>query len=88
MRCDECFEWVITRALNQVENHPERIDNFEKHQTLNWEELKFPVNLSDINKFENHNSSISNNVFGCENLVYPLRISKHNCKRENAVNLL
>ena len=50
--------------------------------------LKFPVNLSDINKFENHNSSISINVFGYEKLVYLLRISKHNYKRESTVNLL
>ena len=50
------------------------------------EGLKFPVNLSDINKFEH--SSISINVFGYENLVYPLRISKHNYKRESTVNIL
>ena len=51
--------------------------------------LKFPVNLSDINKFENYNSSISVNVFGYECLVYPLTISKHNYKRERTViNLL
>ena len=43
--------------------------------------------MSDINKFENHNSSISANVFGYENLVYPLRISKHNYTRESIVNL-
>ena len=36
----------------------------EKSEVLNWVGLKFPVNLSDINKFENHNSSISVNVFG------------------------
>ena len=64
------------------------IQNFEKNQVLNWEDLKFPVNLSDINKFENHNSSISVNVFRYEKLVYPLRISKHNYKRESTVNLL
>ena len=30
---DECFKLAITRALNPVENHPERIDRiFEKHQ--------------------------------------------------------
>ena len=23
---NECFNWAITRALNPVENHPERID--------------------------------------------------------------
>ena len=44
--------------------------------------------MSDINKFENHNSSISVNVFGYEKLVHPLRISKHNYKRESTVNLL
>ena len=49
---------------------------------------EFPVNLSDINKFENHNSSISVNVFGYKNVVYPLRIRKHNYKRESTVNLL
>ena len=71
---DECFKWAITQALNPVENHPERIDrkHRETSKTLNWEGLKFPVNLSDINKFENHNSSISVDVFGYEKLVYLL----------------
>ena len=68
----------------------ERIDKKlqEKSEVLNWDGLKFPVNLSDINKFENHNSSISVNVFGYEKLVYPLRISKHNYKHEYTANLL
>ena len=55
---------------------------------LNWEELKFPVNLSEINKFENHNSSIFVNAFGYEKLVYPLRISANNYKHASTVNLL
>ena len=71
---DECFQWAITRALNQVEEHSERIDKIlrETSKVLNWEGLKFPVNLGDIKKLENHNSSISVNVFGYENLLYPL----------------
>ena len=44
--------------------------------------------MSDINKFENHNSSIYVNEFGYETLVYPLKISKHNYKRESADNRL
>ena len=70
---DECFKWAITRALKPVEKNTERIDKKlrEKSEVLNWDGLKFPVNLSDINKFENHNSSISANVFVYENLVYP-----------------
>ena len=64
----ECFKWSITRALNPVEIHSERIDKElqETSKVLNWKGLKFPVKLSDINKFENHNSSISVNVFGYE----------------------
>ena len=87
---DECFKWAIKGALNPVEKHSERIDQNvrETSMVLNWEGLKFPVNLSDINTFENHNSSISVNVLGYENLVYPLRLSKHKYKRERTVNLL
>ena len=87
---DECFKWVITRVLNPVEKHSERIDIKlrEKSEVLNWEGLKFPVILSDINKFENRNSSISVNVFGYEQLIYPLIISEHNYKHESIVNLL
>ena len=76
------------RALNPVEKHSKRIDKKLRatSKVLNWTGLKFPVNLNDINKFENHNSSISVNVFGYENLVYPPRISKHNYKCESTVN--
>ena len=50
---DECFKWAITRALNPVENHPERIDRElrETSKVFNWRGLKFLVNLSDVNKF-------------------------------------
>ena len=85
---NECFKWAITRALNPVEKHSERINIQEKSEVLNSEGMKFPVILSDIGKFENRNSSTSVNVFGYEKLIYPLRISKHNYKRESTVNLL
>ena len=87
---DECFKCAFTPALNPEEELSERIDKIlrEKSIILNWEELKFSVNLSDINKFDNHNSSISVNVIGYENRIYPLRISQHNYKRESTVNLL
>ena len=47
-----------------------------------WSILAISIN------FENHNSSISVNVFGYEKLVYPLRIIEHNYKRESTVNVL
>ena len=66
------------------------IEHFEKHQrpTIGGRGMKFPVNFSNINKIEYNNSSISVNVFGYENLIFLLRISKHNYKRESTVNLL
>ena len=77
-------------SIKSSRKHSERIDKElrETSKVLNWKGLKFSIKLSDINKLEKHNSSISVNVFGYEILVYPLRISKHNYKRESTVNLL
>ena len=42
-------------SIKSSRKNSERIDRKlrETSKTLNWEGLKFPVNLSDINKFEN-----------------------------------
>ena len=74
------------KSIKYSRKNSERIDKKlrEKSEILNWDGLKFPVNLSDIN----HNSSISVNVFGYEKLVYPLRINKRNYSLESTVNLL
>ena len=82
------FQMGDHMSIKSSRKNSERIDKKlrEKSEVLNQDGLKFPVNLSDINKFENHNSSV--NVFGYEKAVYPLRISKHNYKRESTVNLV
>ena len=77
---DQCFKWCITRALNPVDEHAERITKQlrEQSEKLNWKDLKFPMSLKDIDKFEKNNCSISVNVYGYESspgYVYPLRIS-------------
>ena len=84
------FQVGYYTGIKSSRKNSERIDKTlrETPKYLNLEGLKFPVNLSDINKFENHNSSISVNVFGYEKAVYSLTISKHNYKRERTVNLL
>ena len=50
---DECLKWAIARAFYPVEKNSEHIDKKlrEKSEVLNWDGLKFTVNLSDINKF-------------------------------------
>ena len=85
---DQCFKWSVTRALNPVDVHPERITKELKDQSerLDWSGLKFPVDLNQIAIFEKFNPSISINVFGFDKTIYPLRISK--TKRTQIVNLL
>ena len=74
---NECFKWCITRALNPVDRHPERITKILQLQAkkLNWKDLKFPLELKDISRFENVNE-VSVNVYGYnQNEIYPLRVS-------------
>ena len=65
------------------------IKNFEKHQRSSiWRDSNFQSIWVIWINLKNHNFSISVNLFGYENLVYLLRISKHNYKRESTVYLL
>ena len=63
---EQCFKWAVTRAINLTESHPERIDKKlrAKVDTLNWDGITFPTPLSEIDKFERNNPSVSVNVFG------------------------
>ena len=85
---NQCFKWCIARALNPVKKNSERITKelIEQAKSLNWNGLKFPVGLKAIKIFENNNPSISINVFGYEEEVYPLKIAKE--KRINNIDLL
>ena len=75
---DQCFKWCVARALNPTDKDQERITKELRIQAekLNWNEIKFPVSLNDIDKFERQNAGISVNVFGYEGDIYPLRVSK------------
>ena len=86
----ECFKWCVTRALNLVEQNPERITKTLRQQVekLNWEGLKFPMELSQISHFEKVNK-VSVNVFGYEKgIVYPLSVSNAKHSENLHVNLL
>ena len=64
------FQMGNHTSIKSNRKNSERIDKKlrEKTEVFNCDGLKFPVYLSDINKFENH-SSISVNVIGYEKLV-------------------
>lgn len=63
---EKCFTWSILRALNPIENNPDRIDKTlkAKEDTLNMKDIEYPVTLKAIDRVEKQNPSISINVFG------------------------
>ena len=82
----ECFKWAITSAVFAKEKNSERLSKQmrEDSKKFDWTGIEFPVSLKLIDKFENHNP-YAINVFGYEDVVYPLRISK---KNNQVINLL
>ena len=82
---DKCFTWSVLRALNPKEEHAERIDKgLKKKEDMTG--IAYPVQLNALDKFERQNPTISINVFGHEESVYPLRVSK--CEGRESVDLL
>jgi len=55
---------------------------------FNWSGIEFPVTLEHIDKFEKQNPTISVNVLGFENSIYPLRISEHVYKPDTKTIIL
>ena len=74
----ECFKFSILAALHyqDIKFNSERPSKYTKWlNDLNIDGIDFPVDLKDIDKFENQNS-YRINVLGYENKeIYPLRIS-------------
>ena len=87
---DKCFKWCVTRALNPVSRDGECITKISRKQSekLNWSDIKFPLELGTIDRFERQNKSIGVNVFGYERIVYPLRISEVSGSVCTRINLL
>ena len=85
---NRCFKWCVVRALHPVDQNSNRLTKelVKQSKSLNWNGLKFPVGLKAIKIFETNNPSISINVFGFEDEVYPLKIAKE--KRINNIDLL
>ena len=59
------FQYAITIALNhqKINNNPERISKIKPFiNNLNWDEINFPSQQEDCEKFEANNESIALNV--------------------------
>ena len=86
----ECFKFSILAALHYDEiqkDHFRHSKYIKWLNDLNFDGIDFPVDLKDIDKFENQNP-YRINVLGYENKeIYPLRIS-NKLSDEITINLL
>ena len=86
---NECFKWCLVRYLNPADHNPRRITKTDKDfaERPDFKEIKFPVKIREIQKFEKKNS-IGISVFGYENKEkYLIYVSKKCCE-EKHVDLL
>ena len=84
----KCFRWCHIRHLNPQEKYPQRIKKSDKEyiDKLDYQGIKFPVTIKQINKIEKQNN-IRINVFGYEEKQpYPIYVSKE--KFEDHIELL
>ena len=84
---DQCFKWLVTRALHPVDRDAGQISKILREQSENYIWNEFPTKVKDICKFETNNN-INVNVFSYDDdtkKVYTLRLSKTNY--EETVNL-
>ena len=60
-----CFRWAIDRALNPVDDNPQRLTKelIEQAKEFNWEGITFPTKVKDISIWETNNN-ININLFG------------------------
>ena len=83
----ECFKWCHIRFLNFTNSHPERINKQDKEiaETLDYRGINFPMKARDYEIVEER-FNINVNVFGYENKVFPLYVSKKS--NEQVLNAL
>ena len=55
---NECFKWCLVRYLHPANHNPRRIKKADKlfGDELDLEDIKFPVKIKAIHKFEKKNS--------------------------------
>ena len=83
----KCFKWYHIRFINPTNSHSERINKQDKKiaSTLDYRGINFPMKARDYEIVE-EKFNINVNVFGYENKVFPLYVSKKS--NEQVLNVL
>ena len=74
----ECFKWCHVRFINPQSRNSDRINKQDKEiaKTLDYRGINFPMKARDYEIVEER-FNINVNVFGYENKVFPLYVSKN-----------
>ena len=91
----KCFQYATTLGLNfdKVTIHPERITKKIKSfiNKYNWNDINFPTNRKDWNRFEVNNKNVARNIlyvpFNTKKIEIAYK-SKYNLVRDNQIILL
>lgn len=76
---NSCFKWAILSYLfDDKLSNPQRPAQYEKlEHNLNFDDIKFPMSIKDITKFEQQNKEYSINVYrynDSNGQIFPLRV--------------
>ncbi|KAB0800410.1 hypothetical protein PPYR_06150 [Photinus pyralis] len=90
---EACFGWALSSALFPVSQHSDRVSSYPYYaEILNFQDINFPMTLSQLPKFEKQNAHLSLNVYGLirksvsNYITVPFYLSSN--KKEQHVNLL
>lgn len=95
---EKCFLWAILSALYPTKDHSNRVMKYARYEnTLNMQNIEYPVSIDDIDIFEINNPEISVNVYVLDKqldanthkkktMVVPIRLTE-NVKQKH-INLL
>ena len=91
---NKCFQYATTLALNfnKIDKHPQRISKIKPFiDNYNWNDINFPTNKKDWNRFELNNKNVALNIlyvpFNTKKIEIAFK-SKYNLVRDNEVILL
>ena len=77
---NECFKWCLVRYSHPADHNPRKITRSEKlfGDELDFEDIKFPVKIKDIHKFEIKQTILLVLVFLVMKIKkkYPIYVSK------------
>ena len=91
---NKCFQYATTLALNfkKINKDPQRISKIKPFiENYNWNDINFPANKKDWNRFEVNNKNVALNILYVPFNTKKIEISyksKYNLVRDNQIILL